>query len=338
MTFNHLSETEFENFCFDLLCEMGLQKVNWRKGTGLGSSPADSGRDIECEYCRYDPLLQEMVVEKWFVECKHYHRGVPFEKINNALSWASAQRPDRLIIIASNFLSNSCKGAINEYILQNKPQYKVQIWEKVFIEQKLEAYPHLLKQYNIQHTEKIIHLINPNHIEYIKHPPFNTLQQLFDSWEKMPCGDMKKICEILSITYCDSSVVFQDMCTHESYVNFIKSKLNELKNSVCEQFAVRSFTMLTFYMLQSQIWKSPSEMSLKSQRFIEHSITHKQEITKLASKLIDDTLEIDFSDKEVYEMFHRPVEDYENQIREMNDLYNHFCDVVIRYLIEESKI
>ncbi len=48
--FDHLSPTEFEEFCYDLLVALGAAKINWRKGTGLKSSPADGGRDIECEF------------------------------------------------------------------------------------------------------------------------------------------------------------------------------------------------------------------------------------------------------------------------------------------------
>ena len=46
-SFDHLDPTTFEQFCYDLLVEMGFSNVTWRKGTGLETSPADQGRDIE---------------------------------------------------------------------------------------------------------------------------------------------------------------------------------------------------------------------------------------------------------------------------------------------------
>ena len=74
--FDHLSPTEFEEFCYDLLVALGASKISWRKGTGLSSSPADGGRDIECEF-----LIPEVGgghrVERWLVECKHQKTGVP---------------------------------------------------------------------------------------------------------------------------------------------------------------------------------------------------------------------------------------------------------------------
>ena len=47
ISFNHLSDSDFEEFCFDLLEELGFVNLNWRKGTGKKTSPSDSGRDIE---------------------------------------------------------------------------------------------------------------------------------------------------------------------------------------------------------------------------------------------------------------------------------------------------
>lgn len=45
LDFNGLSATDFEEFCFHLLSRLSFVNVDWRKGTGHQSSPADSGRD-----------------------------------------------------------------------------------------------------------------------------------------------------------------------------------------------------------------------------------------------------------------------------------------------------
>jgi hypothetical protein len=50
LSFEALDATEFEQFCFDLLQELGFVNVDWRKGTGLRSSPADRGRDIVAQW------------------------------------------------------------------------------------------------------------------------------------------------------------------------------------------------------------------------------------------------------------------------------------------------
>src|SRR6267143_5420152 len=46
ISFDGLSSSKFEEFCFDLLHASGFVNLDWRKGTGLGTSPADKGRDI----------------------------------------------------------------------------------------------------------------------------------------------------------------------------------------------------------------------------------------------------------------------------------------------------
>jgi len=76
MTFDNLTDVEFEELCYDFLYELGMQDVSWRKGTGKSSSPADNGRDIECDYCRYDSMFQRIEKEHWFVECKRGRSGI----------------------------------------------------------------------------------------------------------------------------------------------------------------------------------------------------------------------------------------------------------------------
>jgi HJR/Mrr/RecB family endonuclease len=46
LSFNKMSDTEFEEFAYDLLEELGFVNLDWRKGTGKKTSPSDSGRDI----------------------------------------------------------------------------------------------------------------------------------------------------------------------------------------------------------------------------------------------------------------------------------------------------
>jgi hypothetical protein len=41
--FDRLSSTQFEEFSSELLHAAGYVNIDWRKGTGLASSPADKG-------------------------------------------------------------------------------------------------------------------------------------------------------------------------------------------------------------------------------------------------------------------------------------------------------
>lgn len=170
---DHLNETEFEEFCYELLRELGFFNINWRKGTGLSTSPSDRGRDIECQRMVAD-IDETSYLETWFIECKHYKQGVPPDKIQAAISWATSQRPDKLLIIASNFLSNASKDFLESYIRNNKPSFKIKIWEKPQLENLSSNKTELLRKYRV---------IAPAPIEYrfeIAEGTFISYLQLLD--------------------------------------------------------------------------------------------------------------------------------------------------------------
>lgn len=76
MPYDEMTDTEFEEFCFELMKELGFVNVDWRKGTGLNASPADNGRDIVAER-QVEEFDGSVHVQRWFVDCKKYTRGVP---------------------------------------------------------------------------------------------------------------------------------------------------------------------------------------------------------------------------------------------------------------------
>lgn len=145
---DHLTDTHFEEFCYDLLSELGFTNMSWRKGTGFSTSPSDRGRDIECQLVRED-VDGDIYLKTWFVECKHYKQGVPPNVLQGALSWASSERPDKLLIIASNFLSNPTKDFLKSYQQNTKPHFKIKCWERPQLEKLSLDKFNLLKKYNV---------------------------------------------------------------------------------------------------------------------------------------------------------------------------------------------
>lgn len=124
--FERLNDTQFEEFTVDLLHAMEFVNIDWRKGTGKGTSPADSGRDIACQLVRRD-VDGSVGLEKWFVDCKHFTRGVPPTELHNLMAWAQAERPDTALFVVSNFLSNAAKDHLNNYNLNQKPPFKIKV-------------------------------------------------------------------------------------------------------------------------------------------------------------------------------------------------------------------
>ena len=125
--FDTLSPTDFEEFCFDLMSEAGFTNVDWRKGTPKDASPADRGRDIVATLERHD-VDGHRFSETWFVDCKHYGRGVPPEALQGTVTWAQAERPHTVLFLASGYLSNSAKDWIARFE-ETKPPFRIRTWE-----------------------------------------------------------------------------------------------------------------------------------------------------------------------------------------------------------------
>lgn len=183
MDINHLSDGDFEELAYDLLAAVGLVNVNWRRGSGHGGATADQGRDIFAQESRKSVDGSEHL-ETWFVQCKHYVKGVPPEKLQGAITWANAERPDVLLFVVSNFLSNPSKNFIDDFMRNNNPAYRIKIWERKDIERLLSSYPALIRKYKLDPADPML-TAHPAHIRYVLSPSLNTLSYFFEKLEEM---------------------------------------------------------------------------------------------------------------------------------------------------------
>jgi hypothetical protein len=108
---------------------------------------------ISCERIVKDELDGSVELEKWFVECKHHRTGVGPDKLQGALAWATAEAPAKLLIIASNFLSNPAKEYIKKYNESTRPRFRIKIWEKPDLEQLVLDKQDLVRKYRIESSE-----------------------------------------------------------------------------------------------------------------------------------------------------------------------------------------
>jgi len=148
LSFNKLSDTDFEEFTLDLLEELGFANLDWRKGTGKKTSPADSGRDIIAHAQRID-IDQSRRSERWFVDCKHHVKGVSAKELHNLLAWAQAERPDVALFVVSNFLSNPAKDYLETYKRNNRPPFAIKVWERTTIESMTRGKRDLLQMHGV---------------------------------------------------------------------------------------------------------------------------------------------------------------------------------------------
>ncbi|GEK80148.1 hypothetical protein ABA31_14990 [Agrococcus baldri] len=149
LSFDNLDATEFEEFCFDVLKQAGYINVDWRKGTAKKASPSDRGRDIVAERERTD-VDGLKYTERWFVDSKHYEKGVPPEALQGLMTWAEAEQPDVVLVMASGYLSNPAKDWLDQYQKNRRPPFRIRHWERPQLADIVTAHPDLIYKHNVE--------------------------------------------------------------------------------------------------------------------------------------------------------------------------------------------
>jgi DNA-binding TFAR19-related protein (PDSD5 family) len=167
--FLSLSDEKFEEMCFELLLQIGYERLIWRQGG------ADNGRDIEGYLETSNPLVGK-ITEKWFFECKRYEKGLPPEKIDSKIAWANAEQPQHLTIIISSYLTNNARTWL-EKIELGKP-YSVHIIEGKQLKQLLLNYPATISSYFRNQYEKLLLDIQHNWLILGIEPDLNSIAPL----------------------------------------------------------------------------------------------------------------------------------------------------------------
>lgn len=183
ISFRGLSPLQFEEFTYDLLREMGFKNLSWRKGTGLSGGSSDSGRDIEAVLPRSEIDGVESM-EQWYIECKHYEKGVPPSALEGAFAWAEANRPDVLAFVVSGFLSNPAKDYIEKRRAAT-PRYRIKLWEQKDLDGLTQPHLVLRAKYGLPTDVPFLNLVHPNHLLYALKPQFTTTEYLLECMSGM---------------------------------------------------------------------------------------------------------------------------------------------------------
>jgi hypothetical protein len=170
--FLSITDNQFEEVCFELLIEMGYQKLIWRLGG------ADNGRDIEGFYQNKNPLV-EVVEEKWFFECKRYEAGVPPEQLNSKIAWADAEKPKHVVFFISSYLSNNARTWL-EKISRDKP-YFIHVIEGKSLKGLILKHPNIVTKYFVSQYEKLLLDTRNNWLVHGVYPDVATLLVLLEN-------------------------------------------------------------------------------------------------------------------------------------------------------------
>ncbi|EOV0164553.1 restriction endonuclease [Vibrio parahaemolyticus] len=333
-TLNNLKDSEFEDFCYDLLQSMDFVNLNWRKGTGLSSSPSDQGRDIQGKLLRTD-IDGSQHHEQWFIECKHYMKGVPPEKLQGALAWANSKRPDVLLIIVSNFLSNPAKNYLEEYQRENKPPFRIKVWELKDLENLSAGKNSLRQKYNLSQELSYLPVLNRYHIAYTMKPQLNTVEYLIELMDSLDADKRDEAFEMAYFqtirprfrtpTSLDEKV--GDLMLDATDYNSFREKCFDMSISDSHYFVHTFVTSALAWLFNMADISSLEDMKNTQKWLIEH-----------IEKNITDS--DDESEKEkLQRMLRLPtktLKELPNRVERMYGIYNYICENLVRKLLVEK--
>ena len=332
ITFESLSSTDFENFCYDLLVDLDFQEVDWRKGTALDASPSDRGRDIVC-HLDVTELRGARVRQKWFVECKHWSKGVPPEKLQGALTWARLEKPEKLLFMVSGFLSNPAKDYLEKVSKEEKPPFKIEWWERPKLQELATGSARLLRKYGLSGDYPFLDLLHPAHLEFLRNSPMNTLDYFFGILDPL---EHEKRREALGLTFLQfvNPSAKQPTSTHQTlgdlligpsgYAEF-RDKCYALRKLLPDFVLIRSIVALTLNDLFQM-----GDLT-RTQELIER---HKDSIGFFQEKLKEHSSEArDLLS--CIKMSQKMIETIPQRTKGAYELYTWFCDEIVAKLFRE---
>lgn len=343
-SFDHMDPTEFENFCYDLLEELGFNNLDWRKGTGKLASPSDSGRDIEGVLEKED-IDGTKHFEKWFVDAKCYTAGVPPKAIDSVLAWAQAENPDVVLIIASNFLSNPSKDYLKTYAEERRPHFKIKYWEKPDLEKFTLSKLSLLKRYEIPNPNlPFLKLMHRAHLRYIADKPKVSLGFFFNILDKLDPEKRDYLMEmcyyaVIKPTYIDprtSKRMDPKKVTDQVSYEEFKRKIIYLSHEVEPYFLL--FSILSFVL--DNLFSMGDMTSDESIQFFKSQIEYLEKL-KTGEEVLDESeLSLYGIDKDNMEescdskikFLNKEMGEIPKRKKKWHELYIFFCNHVISEL------
>lgn len=74
---------------------------------------------------------------------------MPPTELQNLLAWAQAERPDIALFVVSNFLSNPAKAYLDSYRVNQRPAFKIKVWERPQLEKLAAPRAALLRRHDL---------------------------------------------------------------------------------------------------------------------------------------------------------------------------------------------
>ncbi len=128
-----IDDKQFEEVVYEIVKNYNPNSIDWRTGTG------GKGRDIEAKF-KIKGGLDEEREELYFIEAKHFQKGVNWVHLSNAFTWAEKVKPSVLVVAVSSHLANNCRDEISDWE-KNHSYIRVIRWERKKIEELVLSKP-----------------------------------------------------------------------------------------------------------------------------------------------------------------------------------------------------
>lgn len=183
--------------------------------------------------------------------------------------------------------------------------------------------------------DAIVEYMNPYHIEYIKKYPYNSLYTLFKALEELEKDKLYKIIETISIYYI-SPLDAHLLKNKSQLLKQVKSKSIEIAKMTNEQVAVNALVNLA---MNSLLFMgnplSINEKIIEAKNNLDSIKYNQQDIIKRAEE--KDCAKISEEDaKSTITVLENSIINMKSSQENNFNLYNYFCDNVIKALVEEN--
>ncbi|NCI19926.1 hypothetical protein EJM73_08435 [Clostridium botulinum] len=186
--------------------------------------------------------------------------------------------------------------------------------------------------------DAIIDYMNPYHIQYIKEFPFNSLHRLFESLNNLEEDKLNAIIEIASIYYI-KNINGNLIKDKNKLLKQIERKCIEIAQNTSQFIAINAFvSVVANGLLHLGNPLSVNEKILEQKSFLENiKYNEKEIIERVKEKHKNSKEEIKKENVEnIYNMLEQGLKNMKQSQKERLDLYNYFCNNVIKDLLEEN--
>ncbi len=261
---------------------------------------------------------------------------MPPEKLQGALAWARAERPDKLLFIASNFFSNPAKDNLDSFERNERPHFKIKKWEKPDLEKLSLGKTKLRRKYKIGGDFPHLAALHPAHVLYSKNLNSNTLEYFFETLDKLDAKKRDELLGFVSLLVINSEVrepisgdeKFGDLIVGDlSYAAF-KNKCRSLSRSVAPIFLVQA----TVDFILRELFHSADDTSVQGWKELDERMI--KEFEERIGRAEDVELH-----QSMIEISKNKLLNTDQRTKERYALYGYFCEnVVISLLLEKIAV